>query len=53
MPMPVISAYDFANFADDSESDDSPLKTFLRGKTVLLTGGTGALGEVYLEKLLR
>lgn len=53
MPMPVISAYDFADFTDDTETDDSPMKTFFRDKTVLLTGGTGALGEVYLEKLLR
>lgn len=53
MSMPVISAYDFANFSEETFSNDSPLKTFYRGKVVLVTGGTGDLGQVYVEKLLR
>lgn len=53
MPMPVISAYDFANFAEETFSENSPLKSFYRDKTVLLTDGTGELGQVFVEKLLR
>ena len=31
----------------------SPIVSFLRGKTILLTGGTGFLGKVIIERLLR
>lgn len=53
MSMPVISAYDFANFDEETFSNDSPLKSFYRDKTVLVTGGLGDVGQVYVEKLLR
>lgn len=53
MAMPVISAYDFKNYDEEIFSDDSPMKTFYRDKVVLVTGGTGDLGQVYVEKLLR
>lgn len=32
---------------------DSPITTFYAGKTVFLTGPTGFLGHLLLEKLLR
>ncbi|XP_058463867.1 fatty acyl-CoA reductase wat-like [Malaya genurostris] len=35
------------------ESYHSPLKDFYQGKIVLLTGGTGFLGKLYIEKLIR
>ncbi|XP_053687064.1 fatty acyl-CoA reductase wat-like [Sabethes cyaneus] len=37
----------------DFESYHSPLKDFYEGKIVLLTGGTGFLGKLYIEKLIR
>lgn len=37
-----------------SELDvDSPMRVFYRGKVVFLTGATGVLGELFVEKLLR
>lgn len=53
MAMPSYSAYDFANMADERIPDSTPMKDFYRGKVVLLTGGTGALGQIYVEKFLR
>lgn len=32
---------------------DSPITDFFRGKNVFVTGATGFLGHLYLEKLLR
>lgn len=32
---------------------DSPIRDFYRGKVVFLTGATGVLGELFVEKLLR
>lgn len=31
----------------------SPMRNFYRDKTVFLTGGTGFLGKLFIEKLLR
>lgn len=31
----------------------SPIQDFYKGKNVLLTGGTGYLGKMVIEKLLR
>lgn len=37
-----------------SELDvNSPMGQFYRGKVVFLTGATGVLGELFVEKLLR
>lgn len=38
---------------DPSLPKHSPISNFFRGKHVLLTGPTGFLGHLYLEKLLR
>lgn len=38
---------------EESEPESTPIKDYFRGKTVLLTGGTGFLGLLYVEKLLR
>lgn len=38
---------------DEFERYRSPLKDFYHGKIVFLTGGTGFLGKLYVEKLIR
>lgn len=40
-------------WADDSMPDSTPMRDFYRDKVILLTGGTGFLGQIYVEKLLR
>ena len=37
---------------DIQQASLQPLRDFYRGKTVLLTGGTGLLGKVLLERML-
>lgn len=32
---------------------ESPMLEFYRGKSIFITGGTGFLGKLFLEKLLR
>lgn len=55
MSMPVISALDFtgANMVDETIPEDTPMKNFYRNKTIFITGGTGFLGQIFIEKLLR
>lgn len=38
---------------DESEPNTTPMRDFYRGKVIFLTGGTGFLGQIYVEKLLR
>lgn len=41
-------------WSDESTNpDDTPMRSFYRDKVILLTGGTGFLGQIYVEKLLR
>lgn len=40
-------------WADEQIPEHTPMKDFYRGKVVFLTGGTGFLGQLYVEKLLR
>ena len=37
----------------DVEFECSPIQQFYQGKTVFITGATGFMGKVLLEKLLR
>lgn len=52
---PVISALDFTgdNMVDEDIPENTPMRNFYRNKTIFLTGGTGFLGQIYIEKLLR
>lgn len=38
---------------DPEKSAHSPIRSYFRGKTVFLTGGTGFLGKLFIEKLLQ
>lgn len=38
---------------ESSELSKTPIKDYYRDKVVLLTGGTGFLGQLFVEKLLR
>lgn len=40
-------------WSDDTMPDTTPIRDFYRDKVILLTGGTGFLGQIYVEKLLR
>lgn len=55
--METIFEDNFITSADALESvdkeEDSPIKEFLRDKTVFVTGGFGFLGKLLIEKLLR
>lgn len=37
----------------EEESGESPIKNYLKDKTVLVSGGLGFLGKLLVEKLLR
>lgn len=38
---------------DETIPENTPMRDFYRGKVIFLTGGTGFLGQIYVEKLLR
>lgn len=38
---------------DESQPTTSPMRNFYMEKVIFLTGGTGFLGQIYVEKLLR
>lgn len=37
----------------DLEAEETPMKAYFRNKNVFITGGTGFIGLLYVEKLLR
>lgn len=54
----VKTNVDYENIFDQYETEniekyDTPMKRFYKGKTIFLTGGTGFVGILLLEKLLR
>lgn len=40
-------------WSEEIATGNWPMRDFYRGKVILLTGGTGFLGQIYVEKLLR
>lgn len=38
---------------DNHVVESSPMRDYYRDKVIFLTGGTGFLGQIYVEKLLR
>lgn len=40
-------------WSEDTVPEHTPMRDFYRDKVILLTGGTGFLGQIYVEKLLR
>lgn len=40
-------------WSEETVTINSPIRDFYRGKVIFLTGGTGFLGQIYVEKLLR
>lgn len=45
---------DYSDFwKDETIPEKTPMRDFYRGKVIFLTGGTGFLGQIYVEKLLR
>lgn len=40
-------------WSEDSIPESTPMRDFYRNKIILLTGGTGSLGQIYVAKLLR
>lgn len=53
--MPDISPMDFTSdsMIDETIPENTPMQDFYRNKTIFLTGGTGFLGQIFIEKLLR
>lgn len=41
------------NMMDCAGKIDSPIKDFYKDKVVFLTGGTGFIGKLMIEKMLR
>lgn len=53
MPELLKSSINPDLWIDDATPHSTPMRDFYRGKTVFLTGGSGFLGQIYVEKLLR
>lgn len=40
-------------WSEENIPESTPMRDYYRDKVVFLTGGTGFLGQIYVEKLLR
>lgn len=49
----MLHKEDLVKFVDNTIPDSTPMRDFFRGKGIFLTGGTGFLGQLFVEKLLR
>lgn len=53
-PLQLLGERSFGNPKDlDSDEVGTPIQEFFRNKTIFLTGGTGFMGKILVEKLLR
>lgn len=53
-PLEILGEYNFNDPREVDESEvGSPVQEFFRDAVVFITGGTGFMGKVLLEKLLR
>lgn len=53
-PLQLLGERSFRNPKDlDSDEVGTPIQEFFRNKTIFLTGGTGFMGKILVEKLLR
>lgn len=43
----------YKNVNESTPEDDTPVQKFYRGSNVFITGGTGFMGKILIEKLLR
>jgi FlaA1/EpsC-like NDP-sugar epimerase len=48
----MLSEKDFA-MTEEEEKKAAPVQSFYKNKVVLLTGGTGFIGKLLVQKLLR
>lgn len=53
MPAADTSIMDNLNSKYQNENEQSEIQSFYNGTTVLLTGATGFMGNLILEKLIR
>lgn len=52
-PATTASTEMYKNTNESAPEDDTPVQKFYRGTNVFITGGTGFMGKILIEKLLR